>query len=514
MAVVKHYSIKNSPLALLKYITGETKEQKAEIVTGINCSVAPKSAYLEMSLCYESFAGEKFHRTKKPEGKEHIKMHHYVFSFKGKEVTPQAANRIVQEWAKKVFGDNRQILIAVHTDTDNIHVHVAVNAYDMKGKRWLDNKSTLNYCREVANKICKREKLNVIEKPKWNSRQSYAEWLARQNGISWKEKLCNDIDRIVLMEDVRNIDDLINQLCRNGYVVRQGKYLSVKPAKLQKIKAVRTLRLGDGYGLEELKYRIENKDKEMSLEKALSYTGMQSEYALCIRQIQIQFYRKDEHIKLTTYSELCKTADLLCYISENDIHSKEAFEKHVNGIAEKCDELSERCKALKEKIKEMENEYKNADRYIELISQESPWLPKTIKELSNYKLFWGSNVRSKEDLEKIPHELEKLKSELEQTQSEYDKAAANKKAVTTHYTTFLRVSETDFDRCRRLANEELAEYEANLQKSEKPKVTFAERVQQMADWAEMVHAKIAEKNKIEERQRAEEARRKRGDYSR
>lgn len=513
MAVVKHYSIKNFPLALLKYITGETKSQKAEIVTGINCSIDPKSAYLEMSLCYETFAGEKFHRTAKPEGKEHIKMHHYVFSFKGKEVTPQAANRIVQEWAKKVFGNNRQILIAVHTDTDNIHVHAVVNAYSMKGERWLDNKSTLNYCREEANKICKREKLNVIEKPKWNGRQSYAEWLAKKNGISWKEKLCNDIDRIVLMEDVRNIDDLINQLCKNGYVVRQGKYLSVKPAKLQKIKAVRTLRLGDGYGLEELKYRIENKDREMSLEKALSYSGVQREYALCLRQIQIQFYRKNEHIKLTTYSELCKSADLLCYISENDIHSKEVFEKHVNDIAEKCDELSERCKALNEKIKEMENEYKNADRYIELINQK-PWYPATVKELDNYRLFWDSNVRTKEDLAKIPHELEKLKSELEQVQSEYKKTAAKKKAVTTHYTTFLHVSETEFDRCRRLAKEELAEYEANLQKSEKPKVSFTERVQQMVDWAEMVNAKIAEKDKIEERLRAEEARRKRDDYSR
>ena len=251
----------------------------------------------------------------------------------------------------------------------------------------------------------------------------------------------------------------------------------------------------------------------MSLEKALSYSGVQREYALCLRQIQIQFYRKSEHIKLTTYSELCKSADLLCYISENDIHSKEAFEKYVNGIAEKCDELSERCKALKEKIKEMENEYKNADRYIELINQK-PWYPATVKELDNYRLFWDSNVRTKEDLAKIPHELEKLKSELAQTQSEYEKAAERKKVVTVHYTTFLRVSETDFDRCRRLAKEELAEYEANLQKSEKPKVSFTERVQQMVDWAEMVNAKIADKNKIEERQRAEKARRKRDDYSR
>lgn len=53
-----------------------------------------------------------------------------------------------------------------------------------------------------------------------------------------------------------------------------------------------------------------------------------------------------------------------------------------------------------------------------------------------------------------------------------------------------------------------------MQKSEKPKVSFIERVQEMVDWAEKVNAKIAEKNKIEERQRAENARRKRDDYSR
>lgn len=161
----------------------------------------------------------------------------------------------------------------------------------------------------------------------------------------------------------------------------------------------------------------------------------------------------------------------------------------------------------------MEYEYKNADQYFELIDQKT-WYPRILDELDNYRLFWNSNVRSKEDLAKIPHELEKLKSELAQTQSEYEKAAAKKKTVTTHYTTFLRVSETEFDRCRRLAKEELAEYEANLQKSEKPKVSFTERVQQMVDWAEKVNAKIAEQKKIEERQMAEKARGKRDDYSR
>ena len=83
MAVLKHFSIKNSPLATLKYIVGETKEHKAAIVTGLKCSEDPESAYMEMAMCYEHFAGEKFHRVGNPTGKEHLKMHHYVISFKG-----------------------------------------------------------------------------------------------------------------------------------------------------------------------------------------------------------------------------------------------------------------------------------------------------------------------------------------------------------------------------------------------------------------------------------------------
>lgn len=233
MAVLRHFSIKNNPLATLKYITGETKEQKAAIVTGINCSDDPESAYIEMKMCYEHYAEEKFHRVGKPTGKEHIKMHHYVISFKGQEVTPQEADRIAQEWAKAVFGDDFQILIATHADTDNIHVHLAVNAFGMNGKRWLDNKSTVKFCREKINDICRKKRLNVIEKPKWRTNQNYAEWLERQNGTSWKQKLCNDIDRIVLMENVRNIDDMARQLSLCGYIVTRGKYLSVKPAKLK-----------------------------------------------------------------------------------------------------------------------------------------------------------------------------------------------------------------------------------------------------------------------------------------
>lgn len=356
----------------------------------------------------------------------------------------------------------------------------------------------MKQCRDIANELCKRRNLNVIENPKWNARQNYAEWLARQNGTSWKQKLCDDIDRIVLMENVRSIDDLVKQLCNSGYLVRQGKYLSVKPANLENRKPVRTLRLGDGYGIEELQYRIENKDKEMSLDKVLSYTGIQREYALCLRQIQIGFYRKSESFNHVTYNELRKTAELLCYISEHNIHSKEDFEKHVNEIAEKTAQAAERVKETKEKIKEKEFILENGDRYLELLNREGLWYPSMLKDLEPYEILSENKIRSREDIQKASQELELLKSQLPAFEKEFEKLAADKKEVTAQYTTFIRQIETDYERYLRSAKEELEEYEESLSK---PK-------------AEKVNAKEAERKRlVEERQRAE-ARKKRSGESR
>lgn len=92
----------------------------------------------------------------------------------------------------------------------------------------------------------------------------------------------------------------------------------------------------------------------MSLDKILSFTGVQREYALCLRQIQINLYRKVDRINNITLSEVRRTAELLCYIHNNNIHSREDFARHVNDIAEKADDITERYKKIEEKLRETE----------------------------------------------------------------------------------------------------------------------------------------------------------------
>ena len=84
---------------------------------------------------------------------------------------------------------------------------------------------------------------------------------------------------------MQSVEDLAERLRQEGYAVTLGKYFSVKATKNRK--AIRTYRLGDGYAIEELCYRIKNKNREISLSAVAKYQGIQREYAMCLRELQI-----------------------------------------------------------------------------------------------------------------------------------------------------------------------------------------------------------------------------------
>ena len=453
MAIIKHISIKASPLALLKYITGETKDEEVKFITGLNCSEEAESAYMEMGICYQSFANEKFFARRNDSGKQKVKMHHYIQSFSKGEISPEEAHRIAIKWAETVFGTEHQIVVATHTDKEHIHTHFAVNAYSLNGKHWIDNKKTLKQCRDISDKIVREHNLSVIENPSRNKNTSYGEWLARQNGTSWKAKLCDDIDRLILQDNVKDISDLIKELQNCGYEVTQHKYLSVKPAYLKNRKAVRTLRLGDGYGLEELQYRIENKDMEMPISEVAKYEGVQRDYALCLRSLQITLYRRETDWHRVTYGELRKNAELLNYVYNNNIHSKDEFENMVNAAAEKADELKKQIKKTEEKIRVLEIYDKNDKMLLT------------------------------------------LKPELDDLREKYDKAVSEKKEISGNYKTFIRQLESDYEVMLRKAKTELEAYEEDLRKP--PKREFMDVVRDMSAWAERVIARTEKYQKVE-----------------
>lgn len=321
--------------------------------------------------------------------------------------------------------------------------HFAVCPYDMYGKHWYANKKSMRMCRAISDEIALAHGLSVIEHPKKSYCHKYGEYKARKEGRSWKQKLCDDIDNAIMKDNVRSIDDLLKELMKQGYGIKRGKYISIKVK--QNRKPIRSFRLGDGYALEHLEYRINHKNYEMPLSEAMKYSGIQREYALCIRQIQIQLYRcpEPERLHIATYREIERSSRLLFYLRDSKIHSADDFRKAVSDAEARLKNLKAEKDSLTKKIADEEKLIGDIPKYLETLKRR-PLLPKDISELAKYNYLKDAGITSLEDAEKHRLMLADMKSRLKDADGKIREAVAEKKTASDFYTAYENQMKSDY----------------------------------------------------------------------
>ena len=175
-----------------------------------------------------------------------------------------------------------------------------------------------------------------------------------------------------------------------------------------------------------------------------SYNGVQREYALCLRELQIMVYRKTENSHNVTYGELRRNAELLTYLCDNKIRSEEDFQNVVNAAAEKTDRLKKSRDKLLQEISERENILKDGARFVELNSIKMPTAVQ-LEELVKLNYLAKYNLRSEADIEIQRQELEKLKSVLSETEKSLEAAEKEKSTAAANYKTYLQQMQSDYD---------------------------------------------------------------------
>lgn len=192
MAVTKIHAINTTEIKALEYIVNPEKTQGGLLVSSYACSKIPVEAH-------EDFARIRAMGT----GRNKILSHHIIQSFEGHEVTPEQALAIGSELCKRYLKDNYQYVIAVHTDTDNVHCHIIFNAVNMwNGKTFEtleDRKQDKAWKRlqKISDEICEENGLSVIKNPERSKGKSHYEWDMNRQGLSWKTKLKWAIDECI-----------------------------------------------------------------------------------------------------------------------------------------------------------------------------------------------------------------------------------------------------------------------------------------------------------------------------
>ena len=280
---------------------------------------------------------------------------HVIQSFEIGEVTPELAHEIGKQFADEILGGKYEYVLTTHIDKDHVHNHLIFNAVDFVNYHAYKSYKRIYYdMREVSDRLCKENGLSVIP-PSQNKGMGYKEYTEAKRGTSWKQKLKQTIDRIVIT--AKDYDDFLRLMQEAGYEIKTGKYISFR-AKGQE-RFTRSKTIGENYTEERIKERIAGRtprrSQRQTTPKGISLIGDIQER---IRLIDSRGY--EYKAKLTILKEAART---LNYLTENSLLQYADLEKKVEDVHSSYDRTGKELKGVEARLREVQPLIKNISNY-------------------------------------------------------------------------------------------------------------------------------------------------------
>ena len=280
---------------------------------------------------------------------------HVIQSFEIGEVTPELAHEIGKQFADEILGGKYEYVLTTHIDKDHVHNHLIFNAVDFVDYHAYKSYKRIYYdMREVSDRLCKENGLSVIP-PSQNKGMGYKEYTEAKRGTSWKQKLKQTIDRIVIT--AKDYDDFLRLMQEAGYEIKTGKYISFR-AKGQE-RFTRSKTIGENYTEERIKERIAGRtprrNRRQTVPKGISLIGDIQER---IRLIDSKGY--EYKAKLTILKEAART---LNYLTENNLLQYADLEKKVEDVHSSYDRTGKELKGVEARLREVQPLIKNISNY-------------------------------------------------------------------------------------------------------------------------------------------------------
>lgn len=280
---------------------------------------------------------------------------HVIQSFEIGEVTPELAHEIGKQFADEILGGKYEYVLTTHIDKDHVHNHLIFNAVDFVNYHAYKSYKRIYYdMREVSDRLCKENGLSVIP-PSQNKGMGYKEYTEAKRGTSWKQKLKQTIDRLVIT--AKDYDDFLRLMQEAGYEIKTGKYISFRAEAQERFTRSKTI--GENYTEERIKDRIAGRtprrSQRQSTPKGISLIGDIQER---IRLIDSKGY--EYKAKLTILKEAART---LNYLTENNLLQYADLEKKVEDIHSSYDRTGKELKGVEARLREVQPLIKNISNY-------------------------------------------------------------------------------------------------------------------------------------------------------
>ena len=346
MAVTKIKAIRGTLSKAIAYILNPEKTDEKLLVSSYGCA--------------SETAAREFEWTRKiaeQKGMNPVRIiaRHVIQSFEIGEVTPELAHEIGKQFADEILGGKYEYVLTTHIDKDHVHNHLIFNAVDFVNYHAYKSYKRIYYdMREVSDRLCKENGLSVIP-PSQNKGMGYKEYTEAKRGTSWKQKLKQTIDRLVIT--AKDYDDFLRLMQEAGYEIKTGKYISFRAEAQERFTRSKTI--GENYTEERIKERIAGRtprrNRRQTVPKGISLIGDIQER---IRLIDSKGY--EYKAKLTILKEAART---LNYLTENNLLQYADLERKVEDVHSSYDRTGKELKGVEARLREVQPLIKNISNY-------------------------------------------------------------------------------------------------------------------------------------------------------
>lgn len=205
---------------IIDYVKNPEKSDHGRLISSWQCD----SRIADSQFFY--FKQQYIRNTGKVRGTDDVIAYHLRQSFRPGEITPEEANRLGYELAKRFTKENHAFIVCTHIDKAHVHNHIIWSAVALDEKKKFRNFwGSTNAIRRLNDTICFENGYSIVENPSKKG-MSYDQWLGDRKKPSHRERICAAIDA-ALAQNPASFEALMELLKQAGYTVKNGKVPSL-----------------------------------------------------------------------------------------------------------------------------------------------------------------------------------------------------------------------------------------------------------------------------------------------
>lgn len=341
----KGRTVKRAIRDIIGYVKNPDKTDKGRLVTSYQCN--GELADAEFLLAKRQYTAA----TGRVRGKDDIIAYHLRQSFVPGEITPEEANRLGYELARRFTKGGHAFIVCTHIDRSHVHNHIIWNAVNLDCDRKFRNfLGSTRAVRRLSDTICIENGYSIVENPKPHGK-SYNKWLGDRAKPSHRETLRVLIDR-VLEQKPDSISALFTELEKVGCTVeRRGKNITLcapgwkKPARLSS--------LGKGYTQEDLSAVLTGEKEHTPRKVPVRIPETPRPSLLVDIQAKLQAGKGAGYARWAKVFNLKQMAQTMTYLSEHGLLEYAALEEKTAAASARYDDLAGQLKAAENRMAEI-----------------------------------------------------------------------------------------------------------------------------------------------------------------